>query len=112
VVSFLKNPPLDSFKTQVSTDKFWTVAKQVMLVLKFSTVKLFLTLSTFGSEQSQYPKVSIFDMVLMKSLDLDSFKNQVPTVDKFSTVLDSQEIIDSCKTHVSTVKKFSPVSKP
>jgi hypothetical protein len=51
-------------------------------------------------------------MVLIKSLDLDSFKNHVPTVEKFSTVLDSQKIINSCKTHVSTVKKFSTVSKP
>jgi hypothetical protein len=53
-------------------------------------------------------KVLIFDMVLIQSLYLNSFKTQVSTAEQFLTFaqpsLDSQEIIDSFKTQIQTVQ--------
>ena len=49
------------------------------------------------SQQSRYPKVSIFDMVSIKSLNLDSFKNQVLTYKKFLTVSKCLNRFDTLK---------------
>ncbi len=63
----IKSLNLDSFKT----------------VLTVLTVKKFLTVSIPKSQQSQYPKVSIFDIALTESHDLNSFKHLVLKLKKF-----------------------------
>jgi hypothetical protein len=45
-----------------------------------------LTVSKPKSQQSQYPKNSIFDIGSIKSLKLDRFKTQVSTVKTIVTV--------------------------
>jgi hypothetical protein len=66
---------------------------------QIATVDKFLTVSKRKSYQSNYPKVCIFDLVLINSLNLNSFKNQVLTVEKILIVsepsLDSLEILNS-----------------
>ena len=66
----IKSLNLDSFKT----------------VLTVLTVKKFLTVSIPKSQQSQYPKVSIFVKVSIKSLNFGNFNFQVSTVKKYLTV--------------------------
>ena len=81
--------------------------KSQQIQKQFSTVENFLTHSKLKSQQSRCPKVSIFDKVLIVSLNLKKFKTQILAVEKLLTVakpsLDSQEILDSFKTRVSTV---------
>jgi hypothetical protein len=54
--------------------------------IQVSTVKNFFTVSIPKSQQSHYPKVSIFGMVLIVSLNLNCFKTHDLTVEKFVTV--------------------------
>ncbi len=81
--------------------------KSQQIQKQFSSQEIFDSFKTTSLNSLEYFKASIFDMVSMESLNLDSYKNQVSTVEKLLTVKKFWRV-----NKFLTVKKFLADLKP